>query len=70
MADDELEPPKALAFAATGGLVALLVAHTVFAGYAHDYMIATSQQLFAPEPYISAVLDAPGKLSSSTGEDH
>jgi len=64
MADDEVEPPSALAYTATAGLVALLAAHTVFAGYAHDYTIATSAQLFAPEPYIAAVLDTPGKLST------
>lgn len=58
--------PNALACVATGGLVALLALHTIFAGYAHDYMIATSAQLFAPEPYISAVIDTPGKLSTPT----
>jgi multicomponent K+:H+ antiporter subunit D len=70
IADDELEAPSALAYLAAGGLVALLAAHTVFAGYAHDYMIATSEQLFAPEPYISTVLDTPGKLSTSTAQDY
>ncbi|MCF2869553.1 monovalent cation/H+ antiporter subunit D [Octadecabacter sp. G9-8] len=62
--DDELEPPSALAYGAAGGLVALLAAHTVFGGYAHDYTLATAAQLFAPEPYISAVVDTPGKLST------
>ncbi|MGY9045914.1 hypothetical protein P775_02300 [Puniceibacterium antarcticum] len=44
-----------------GALLALLVAHTVFAGPVTRYMGATTAQLFAPEPYIRAVLDAPGK---------
>ena len=55
--------PATLAYVATGGLIALLVAHTVLAGPIHAYMTATSKQLFAPEPYISTVLETPGKLS-------
>ena len=64
--DDHVDQPAphALAFVAVGGLIALLVAHTVFGGYAHDYAIAIAQQLFEPEPYISAVVDTPGKLSA------
>jgi multicomponent K+:H+ antiporter subunit D len=33
------------------------------------YMIATSAQLFAPEPYISTVLGTPGKLSGPTDKE-
>lgn len=55
--------PSALSFVAVGGLLALLVTYTVFAGQAHAYMIATSEQLFSPQPYVSNVLDTPGKLS-------
>ena len=44
-----------------GGLLALLVAHTVFAGPVTRYMGETTAQLFTPEPYIRAVLDVPGK---------
>ncbi len=63
--DEPLPPaPGALSYVAVGGLLALLVAHTVFAGPAQRYMAATSAQLFAPEPYISTVLDTPGKLST------
>lgn len=65
--DEAAEPaagPNHAAFAAVGGVIALLVLYTALSGYAHDYMIATSQQLFAPEPYISAVVDTPGKLST------
>ncbi len=57
------DPPSALSYAAVGGLIALLVAYTAFAGQAHGYMTAMSKQLFAPEPYISTVVDTPGKLS-------
>jgi len=55
--------PAPLAYAAVGGLLALLVAHTVFAGPTYRYVESTAAQLFAPEPYISTVLDTPGKLS-------
>ena len=58
-------PPAALSYVAVGGLLALLVAHTVFAGQATAYANATAAQLFAPEPYISTVLDTPGKLSDA-----
>ncbi|KNG94554.1 monovalent cation/H+ antiporter subunit D [Pseudaestuariivita atlantica] len=65
---DEDEPdagaPSRLAYAATGGLLALLVAHTVFAGQVHGYTIDMAAQLFAPDSYISTVLDTPGKLSA------
>ncbi len=61
---ESLKAPAALSYVAVGGLLSLLVAHTVFAGQAHAYMIQTSGQLFAPEPYISTVLDTPGKLST------
>lgn len=63
---DQLDPPRPLAYVAVGGLLALLVAHTAFGGYAHNYMIATSKQLFSPEPYISIVVDTAGKMSTPT----
>ncbi len=56
--------PATLSFVAVSGLLALLVAHTVFAGPVHAYMTAMSAQLFAPTPYISTVLDTPGKMST------
>jgi multicomponent K+:H+ antiporter subunit D len=65
-----LDPPKPLAFVATGGLIALLIAHTVFAGPAYSFAASTSAQLFAPEPYISTVIDTPGKLSKPSKEAH
>ncbi|MEL6959800.1 MAG: monovalent cation/H+ antiporter subunit D [Pseudomonadota bacterium] len=63
--DDETPPdaPPTMAVLAVGGLVALIAAYTVFGGVMQNYMIATSQQLFAPEPYITTVVDTPGKLS-------
>lgn len=63
-ADEPASDAEPLAYVAVGGLIALLVAYTIFGGYAHDYMIATSEQLFSPEPYISTVVDTPGKLST------
>lgn len=58
-------PPATLSYVAVGGLLTLLVAHTVFAGPATAYMNATAAQLFAPDPYISTVMDTPGKLSET-----
>ncbi len=46
---------------ATGGLLAAMVGLTVFAGPVHRSLDATAAQLFAPQPYIDAVLLAPGK---------
>ena len=54
-----------------GGLFAMLVAHTVFAGQVHGYTTKMAAQLFAPDAYISTVLDTPGKLSKpKKEEDH
>ncbi len=61
--------PAALSYVAVGGLIALLAAHTIFAGQVHGYTTAMAAQLFAPESYISTVLDTPGKLSKPR-EDH
>ena len=64
------EAPAPLSFVAVGGVIALLVLHTVFAGPMHAYMTRTAQQLFAPEPYIATVLETPGKLSKPKEGDH
>lgn len=61
--------PSALSFVAVGGLISLLVLHTVFAGPIHRYMTTTAEQLFAPEPYIATVLLTPGKLSEAKEEE-
>lgn len=68
----EVSAPSTLSYVAVGGLLTLLAAYTAFAGPAHRYMIATSAQLFAPEPYIETVVGTPGKLSDSEDkkEDH
>ncbi len=63
--DPKAEPadaPKPLAYAAVGGLMTLLVAHTAFAGQVHGYTTTMAAQLFASEPYQATVLDTPGKL--------
>ena len=60
--------PSALSFAAVGGLLAMLVAHTVFAGPMYKYTTATSAQLFQPDAYMSTVLGTPGKLSDAKAE--
>ena len=62
--------PAILSYVAVGGLIALLGAHTVFAGYVHGYTTTMAAQLFAPEPYISSVVDTPGKLSKPKTGDH
>ena len=70
----ETEPlaprPAALSYVAVGGLIALLIAHTVFAGQVHKYMGEMATQLFGPDRYISTVLDTPGKLSGEKEEAH
>lgn len=57
------EPPGTMCYVAIGGLITLLVLHTVFAGHVHRYTTSIAAQLFSPEPYISTVVDTPGKLS-------
>ncbi|SEL29068.1 monovalent cation/H+ antiporter subunit D [Pacificibacter marinus] len=57
-------PPATLSYVAVGGLLALLVAHTIFAGQVHSYTTKMAAQLFSPQPYIATVLDTSGKLSS------
>ena len=61
--------PATLSYVAVGGLIALLIAHTVFAGPITRYTNAISAQLFAPDAYISTVLDTPGKLSKPAEKD-
>ncbi len=67
--EDTLPRPAALSYVAVGGLLSLLSAHTVFGGQVHGYTTTMAAQLFATEPYISTVLDTPGKLSKPK-EDH
>ena len=65
----EATQPSILSNTAVAGLLALLVLHTVFAGQVHRYTTAMASQLFAPDTYVSTVLDTPGKLSKPK-EDH
>lgn len=69
-AEDEVlpEPPGKLAYAAVGGLFALLIAHTVFAGLVHGYTTGMAKDLFRPEAYMETVLATPGKLSKPKEE--
>lgn len=60
---EEAQSPAILSYIAVAGLLGMLVLHTIFAGPIYRYMAQTSAQLFAPEAYISTVLDTPGKLS-------
>ncbi len=62
--------PNSMSYAAVGGLVALLIAHTIFAGQVHSYTTKMAVGLFAPEPYISTVVETPGKLSKPKTGDH
>ena len=61
--------PAVLSYVAVGGLIALLAAHTVFAGQVHRYTTTMAAQLFAPSDYISTVVGTPGKLSKPKQED-
>lgn len=68
-------PPSqpALPMVAIGLLLALLVAVTVLAGPLQRHLAATAAQLFAPEPYITTVLDTPGRqitYDGKHGDDH
>jgi len=65
----QVPPPSPLSYVAVGGLIALLVLHTVFAGPMTRYATAISEQLFAPDAYISIVLETPGKPSEPHHED-
>jgi multicomponent K+:H+ antiporter subunit D len=68
--DTGLAPPATMSYVAVGGLIALLAAHTVFAGQVHRYTTAIAAQLFEPAPYITTVVETPGKLSTPKEEDH
>jgi len=62
--------PASLAYVSVGGLIALLVAHTVFAGQVHGYTTKMAQGLFAPAPYVDTVTQTPGKLSKPSKEEN
>ncbi|MEP2919319.1 MAG: monovalent cation/H+ antiporter subunit D [Sulfitobacter sp.] len=61
--------PSALSFVAVGGLLALLVAHTVFAGPMYRYTTQTAAQLVTPDTYMATVLGTPGKLSGDKTDE-
>ena len=64
--DTNATTPTPLSYVAIGGLCTLLAAHTIFAGQVHAYTTAMAAQLFAPDTYMSTVIDTPGKLSKPT----
>ena len=65
----EHAPPGVLSAVAAGGLVTLLIAHTVFAGQVHGYTTRMAATLFAPDAYIATVIGTPGKLSTPKEEE-
>ncbi|WP_066105597.1 monovalent cation/H+ antiporter subunit D [Salipiger sp. CCB-MM3] len=67
---DPADDHHPLPMIAIGLLVALLVALTVFSGPVTRQLDATAQQLFAPQPYISTVLETPGKEIKAHGDEH
>ena len=69
-AADQTPPPATMSYVAIGGLITLLALHTIFAGQVHRYTTDVAAQLFSPQPYITIVVETPGKLSKPTTEDH
>lgn len=67
--EPNVEQPTIMSYIAVGVLIALLVAHTVFAGVVHGYTRTMAAQLFAPTSYISTVINTPGKLSKPKKEN-
>ncbi len=59
-----------LAFTAAGGLLAGLVALTLFAGPASAWLNATAAQLYTPQAYISAVMDGAYERAWSATSGH
>ncbi len=57
-------PPAALPFVATGGLIAGIVALTVFAGPVTAFLSDTSAQIFDTQGYIAAVLETPRAIEA------
>ena len=53
-AEPDLTPPEPLAFTATFGVLAALVAMTLLAGPVTDWLTATAETLYAPQGYIDA----------------
>jgi multicomponent K+:H+ antiporter subunit D len=56
--------PAALPFVATGGLIAGIVALTVFAGPVTAFLSDTSAQIFDTQGYITAVLETPRAIEA------
>ncbi|MDJ0820670.1 MAG: monovalent cation/H+ antiporter subunit D [Paracoccaceae bacterium] len=67
---DRPAAPSVLSYAAVGGLLTMLVLHTVFAGQIIGYTNTIAAQLFAPDTYITTVIETPGKLSDKPAEEN
>jgi multicomponent K+:H+ antiporter subunit D len=65
--DTPADAPAALPFVAIGGLVAGIVAMTIFAGPLTRVLADTSAQLFDRQAYINAVLGTPRALDAAAG---
>ena len=57
--------PSSLSYIAVGGLLVLLIIHTIFAGAATTYTTAIANQLFTPNAYLTTVLTTRGKMSDA-----
>jgi len=62
----DVSVPSALSYVAAGGMIAVLAVLTIYAGGVHRMTGTMAQTLFAPEAYVSTVIDTPGKLSKPT----
>ena len=60
--------PSSLSYIAVGGLLVLLMSHTIFAGAATTYTTAIANQLFTPNAYLTTVLTTRGKMSNAKAE--
>lgn len=70
---DEMPTPEdgtsaGLAFVSVGGLLAAIVAWTVFAGPASRYMQNVAAQLYTPQAYISAVMEGAAQRAEAAAE--
>ncbi len=66
--EDAPVPQPILPLVAIGILLAAIISVTVCAGPLTRYIQATTAQLFEPEPYISTVLETPGKVITYSGK--
>ena len=63
-------PSHGLAITATGGLLAVLVALTIFAGPLSRWLQGTAAQIHTPEAYISAVMSGAAERAANATSGH